>query len=206
MERGCEDLGRIRIGRVQSAVGELVIGSFKGRLCMCDWAGGRRHDANLRRMVERLGVPVEAGTSEIVERAGAELAEYFAGSRRDFDIPLLMTGTPFQRAVRSELCRLAYGTTATYADIARRLGKPAAVRAVAAAIASNPISILVPCHRVTGSGGSLTGYAGGLAAKAALLDLERRVVKSGQRSMPEETDVEVEGSPLSLTFLPKPKV
>jgi methylated-DNA-[protein]-cysteine S-methyltransferase len=107
-------------------------------------------------------------------QARRELAEYFAGHRTVFEIPLAPRGTPFQIRVWEALCRIPCGTTASYRDIARAVGSPRAVRAVGAANARNPLAILVPCHRVIGSDGTLTGYAGGLARKRVLLDLERR--------------------------------
>jgi methylated-DNA-[protein]-cysteine S-methyltransferase len=115
-----------------------------------------------------------------IAQVRAELAEYFAGTRRDFDVPLTPQGTPFQEAVWKRLCEIACGETTSYGRIARDLGKPLASRAVGAAVGRNPISILVPCHRVIGEDGALTGYAGGLPRKVALLDLERA---SGQASL-----------------------
>ena len=108
--------------------------------------------------------------------AGHQLAEYFAGRRTDFDIALdLDQGTAFQRAVWQALRRIARGATTSYGALARELGVPAATRAVGAAIGRNPLSVVVPCHRVVGADGCLTGYAGGLARKQALLRLEGAV-------------------------------
>jgi methylated-DNA-[protein]-cysteine S-methyltransferase len=108
-----------------------------------------------------------------LEQVRAELAEYFAGERERFDFELAPRGTEFQRAVWSALTEIPYGTTTTYAALARHLGRPNAVRAVGAANGANPWAIVVPCHRVIGADGSLTGYAGGLERKRALLELER---------------------------------
>jgi methylated-DNA-[protein]-cysteine S-methyltransferase len=106
-------------------------------------------------------------------RTREQLEEYFAGRRRDFDLPLLATGTPFQQQVWASLRTIPYGLTASYGQIAQRLGLPAgASRAVGAANGANPIAVVVPCHRVIGSNGSLTGYAGGLQRKRLLLQLE----------------------------------
>jgi methylated-DNA-[protein]-cysteine S-methyltransferase len=102
-----------------------------------------------------------------------QLREYLDGCRTAFDLPLAAVGTPFQQAVWAQIARIPYGATLTYAGIAKALGTPAASRAVGAATGRNPISIVVPCHRVVGTGGSLTGYAGGLERKARLLALER---------------------------------
>ena len=103
-----------------------------------------------------------------------QLAEYFAGERQEFDVPLKLAGTPFQQRVWRELVRIPFGTTITYAELARRIGQPTASRAVGHANGRNPISILVPCHRVIGADGKLTGYAGGVEKKQWLLAWERR--------------------------------
>jgi methylated-DNA-[protein]-cysteine S-methyltransferase len=119
------------------------------------------------------------GTSDVLDEATRQLAEYFAGSRRDFDLPLDLHGTPFQLVAWRALGEIPYGETRTYAEQAALLGRPAAVRAVGAANGRNPVSIVLPCHRVLGSGGELRGFAGGLEVKAALLALERETLVSG---------------------------
>lgn len=106
------------------------------------------------------------------EEAVRQLEEYFSGARRTFDLPLNLTGTDFQLQVLEELRRIPYGETTSYGAIARRIGKPKAMRAVGAANGRNPIPIVIPCHRVIGSSGKLTGFGGGLDTKAALLRLE----------------------------------
>lgn len=103
----------------------------------------------------------------------AQLGEYFAGARRSFDLPLDLAGTPFQRRVWDALLRIPFGETRSYADVAREVGRPGAERAVGAANGANVLSVIVPCHRVVGSRGELTGYAGGLPKKARLLRHER---------------------------------
>jgi methylated-DNA-[protein]-cysteine S-methyltransferase len=117
-----------------------------------------------------LGGADPRGFEEII----GQLEEYFAGTRSAFTVPVAPAGTPFQRAVWRELTTIPYGQRRTYGQIAETLGGPRLTRAVGAANARNPISIVVPCHRVVGSDGSLTGYAGGLARKQFLLDLEAR--------------------------------
>lgn len=113
----------------------------------------------------------------VLLNAAGQLASYFRGELQAFDLPLdLKTGTPFQVAAWSELMGIAWGETISYGELARRLGKPAAARAAGTAIGRNPLSIIVPCHRVIGANGALTGYAGGLPRKAALLQLEQRGV------------------------------
>ena len=116
-----------------------------------------------------------AGRTPVLALAAAQLAEYFAGARRDFDVPLGPHGTGFQRLVWAELEKIPYGATRSYGELARLLGRPAASRAVGAANGRNPISIFVPCHRVIAGSGALTGYAGGLAAKRWLLAHEARL-------------------------------
>jgi methylated-DNA-[protein]-cysteine S-methyltransferase len=111
----------------------------------------------------------DAETNDLCDEAVRQLTEYFQGSRQNFDIPLALEGTEFQKCVWSELMKIPFGQTISYGDIARALGKPSAVRAVGAANGSNPISIVVPCHRVVGNNGGLTGYGGGLPRKEWLL-------------------------------------
>ena len=116
----------------------------------------------------------EKGTSPLLEEAARQLQEYFAGCRREFSLPLAPRGTEFQRQVWHALEGIPYGETRTYGEIARAIGKSKACRAVGMANHRNPLSILVPCHRVVGADGSLTGYGGGLEAKQFLLELEKR--------------------------------
>ena len=107
-----------------------------------------------------------------LKSAARQLREYFSGQRQQFDLPLAPGGTAFQRQVWTALTRIPYGEVASYGDIARDIGKPSAARAVGAANGRNPLPIIVPCHRIIGSNGKLTGFAGGLQAKRALLTLE----------------------------------
>ena len=129
----------------------------------------------------------ERDDDPLLRRVAEQLGAYFEGSDADFDLPLDLLGTPFQRAVWKELLQIERGATTSYGDIARRLGSPAASRAVGAAVGRNPDSNIVPSHRVLGSGGALTGYAGGLDRKTALLRLEseRAPARRGQRAQME---------------------
>lgn len=115
----------------------------------------------------------EAGDSGLLAEAVAQLDAYFAGERASFDLPVRSEGTDFQRRVWSTLTEIPYGRTWSYGEVAARIGTPQASRAVGAACGRNPVAIVVPCHRVVGADGRLTGYGGGLARKRALLDLER---------------------------------
>lgn len=183
--------------------GVLRLGAFGGRLCLCDWADVQARDFVVRRLERGLcarfapwpddgslsgsgprgisDTPVPDGSDNpddadrcVLDRAARQLDEYFAAQRRVFDLPLLTVGTPFQRAVWELLTEIPFGGTRSYAWLAAQLGHPRAVRAVAAANRANALSIFIPCHRVVGSDGSLTGYAGGLAAKQLLLGLEQQ--------------------------------
>lgn len=122
----------------------------------------------------RLGEVTESAEHPMLQRVQTEFAEYFAGGRRAFSIPLEMRGTAFQKQVWEALRKIPFGETRSYGQLAKELGDPHLTRAVGAANGRNPISIVVPCHRVIGSSGKLTGFAGGLEAKAYLLQLESR--------------------------------
>ncbi len=113
----------------------------------------------------------------LLRRAAGELAEYFAGERRSFTVPVRSEGTDFQRGVWKALCRIPYGETRTYGEIARQVGSPRGARAVGMACNRNPVMLLIPCHRVVGSNGKLVGFAGGIAMKEALLQLEQPAQK-----------------------------
>jgi methylated-DNA-[protein]-cysteine S-methyltransferase len=126
----------------------------------------------------RFGADVPSGAAADEESANRDtiqqLAEYFEGKRTAFELPLDVEGTAFQKAVWGELLRIPYGETRSYGDIARAIGRPGAARAVGMANHDNPIAVVIPCHRVVGKDGSLTGYAGGLQLKAQLLSIERQ--------------------------------
>ncbi len=153
--------------------GTLLLGAYAGQLCLCDWQQEERHEQTAKRLKRLLHAEIVQGTSPVTEQAAIQLDEYFAGTRCAFSVPLLFAGTEFQKTVWNELLHIPYGTTISYADLARRIGKPTAVRAVANANRANALSIFVPCHRVIGTDGSLTGYAGGLPAKQYLLEHEK---------------------------------
>lgn len=163
----------IRIKQYQSLVGELIVGSFHGRLCMCDWVQSQRHSANLQRLSRNLNAIFEEDEDPIIENAIQQLEQYFHEGRMEFAISILFSGTEFQCRVWRELLRIPYGVTISYGELARRIGSQKGVRAVASAVGANPISIYVPCHRVIGSNKKLTGYAGGLKVKSQLLDIEK---------------------------------
>jgi len=153
--------------RTASPVGPLLVAADEAGLRMIEFArrpGGLVPPREWRRTRRPRGA---------LRAALVQLAEYFAGRRRTFDLPLAPVGTPFQLAVWRAVARIPYGTTITYAELARRAGRPAAPRAAGAANGRNLLSIVVPCHRVVGSDGALRGFSGGLDVKARLLALER---------------------------------
>ena len=124
------------------------------------------------------------GDSDVLREARRQLEQYFAGERRDFDLPLSPRGTEFQREVWLTLARIPYGETWSYRDLAQRIGRPSATRAVGAANGRNPLPIVLPCHRVIGADGSLTGFGGGLPTKAFLLRLEGAMQAPGDGLFP----------------------
>jgi len=142
--------------------GILCLEEDEGMLVSCNWVDDT--------LCEDCGGNITGGG--VLEETIRQLGEYFAGVRRDFDLPVRLSGTDFQQRVWRRLESVPYGTTASYADIARGIGCEKGVRAVAQACRRNPVGIIVPCHRIIGSDGSLTGYAGGLDKKQALLRLE----------------------------------
>lgn len=162
----------IRVRSYYSPCGELLLGAFEGKICLCDWQVEKHRDHVDRRLQRMLHARFEEGASELIDRAAGQLDEYFAGKRKAFDLPLLFAGTEFQKTVWNELLKVPFGTTVSYGEMARRIGMPQAVRAVANANGANSLSIFAPCHRIIGSDRSLTGYGGGLPAKRFLLELE----------------------------------
>ncbi|NGO76206.1 methylated-DNA--[protein]-cysteine S-methyltransferase [Streptomyces sp. YC504] len=150
---------------IDSPYGPLTLVATDGVL-----SGLYMTDQRHRPAEETFGLPDDSGFEPVVE----QLTAYFAGDRTDFDLPLHLDGTEFQRAVWAELLKIPYGETRSYGELAEALGNPAASRAVGLANGKNPIGIIVPCHRVVGANGSLTGYGGGIERKRQLLDFERQ--------------------------------
>ncbi len=159
----------------------VVTSSLLGPLWICATAAGicslgfgaQPSEAEARRMA-RYGIAApKPGSNPVLEAAVAQLADYFDRRLREFDVPLDLRGTPFQRAVWAELLTIPYGATLTYGEIAMEVEHPRAFQAVGQANGANPVAIIVPCHRVVGQNGALTGYAAGVERKAALLQLEQ---------------------------------
>ncbi len=162
----------ISIGYFTTPVGELILGSYEGKLCLADWRYRKKREQIDSRLQKGLNAQYVEENSEVIEATITQLEEYFSHKRKVFDIPLLMLGTDFQNSVWEGLIKIPYGKTASYLELAKNVGNEKAVRAVASANGANAISILIPCHRIIGSDGSLTGYAGGLDVKKKLLELE----------------------------------
>lgn len=162
----------IKTTRYHSPVGEMVIGSFGNNICLCDWICQQKNHYIDPRICRHLNAPYQEDSSEIIQLTIAQLREYFNGIRQQFSIPIIFTGSHFQRTVWEQLTKIPYGSTISYSELARRIGNPHAIRAVANATAANPISILIPCHRVIRSNHTLSGYRGGFQAKQFLLSLE----------------------------------
>lgn len=165
---------QIVTAHIQSPLGSLLSGATGEGLCLLEFDDTPRAEAQLRRLAKRLACIPAAGSSPFFDVLQSQLAEYFAGQRRQFGLPLMLSGTPFQIAAWAALQTIPYGQTRSYREQAEWIGKPAAVRALGKANGDNPIAILVPCHRLVGSDGSLTGYGGGLWRKEKLLELEKR--------------------------------
>ncbi len=154
----------VRYDHVDSPVGPLLLAAGDDGLRLVQFESPR-HPASL-------GADWHAGRHPVIDAAVHQLREYFAGERRSFDLPLAPQGTDFQREVWWRLAEIPFGETISYAQLAVRVGKPSATRAVGAANGRNPLPIVLPCHRVIGADGSLTGFGGGLPTKEFLLRLE----------------------------------
>jgi len=163
---------KIIINYFKTPYGELILGSYQNKLCLCDWRYRKMRTRIDQRITKGLQTTYQEGSSEITEKTKQELTQYYKQERRDFSIPLLFVGTEFQKKVWETLVQIPYGTTQSYLQLSRSLHNEKAIRAVASANGANAISILVPCHRIIGSNGKLVGYAGGLTQKKKLLELE----------------------------------
>jgi methylated-DNA-[protein]-cysteine S-methyltransferase len=176
-------MNKISIQNFKTPFGELTTGSFRGQICLCDWRYRKMRASIDRRILNGLDAYFREEKTDAIRLAGNQLNEYLEGNRTEFDIPLLPVGTPFQKRVWEELLRIPYGNTESYLGISRKIKNDKSIRAVAAASGANAISIFIPCHRVIGNNGEMTGYAGGIETKKKLLDLE-----SG-KSKPEQMEL-----------------
>jgi AraC family transcriptional regulator of adaptative response/methylated-DNA-[protein]-cysteine methyltransferase len=163
----------VNLTNVETDLGLMIAGATDKGVCMLEFADCKLLEFELRQLIAIFKAPLVQGDNPQFHTLRNQLEEYFKGKRRNFDISLDLAGTEFQKQVWLSLLKIPYGCTISYAKQAELLGKPSAVRAVANANGKNKISIILPCHRVIGADGSLTGYGGGIWRKKKLLEFER---------------------------------
>jgi AraC family transcriptional regulator, regulatory protein of adaptative response / methylated-DNA-[protein]-cysteine methyltransferase len=159
---------------IETPLGAMIAAANDRGLVLCEYLDRPMLPTQLRRVEAICGGPVPEGRHDYLEQTQRELDEYFAGTRKEFSIPLVLDGTPFQMAVWSQLLRIPFGATTSYDSIAVRLDKPRAARAVGRANGDNRLAIVVPCHRVINADGTMSGYGGGRHRKRWLLRHEQR--------------------------------
>lgn len=167
----------------KSSVGELIVGDYEGKLCLCDWRYRSKRDSVDLRILEGLGATYQEKSTPLIKNTIAQIEDYLLCKRRDFDLPILTVGSEFQKKVWNELINIPFGSTMSYLELSKKVATAETIRAVAAANGANSISIIIPCHRIIGSNGELTGYAGGLATKKKLLKIEGAIPDHGQLSI-----------------------
>ncbi|MBO4691650.1 MAG: methylated-DNA--[protein]-cysteine S-methyltransferase [Bacteroidales bacterium] len=177
---------KVNIYEYDSPCGTLLLAVKRGKLCLCSWKGSKRTEAAMARLSKLLNVEFvfpdekeKKPSSKTITLAIKQLNQYFSKRRKSFNVPYLEMGTEFQKKVWNNLKDVPYGKTTSYADIAKEIEEPEAIRAVANVCGDNALSLIIPCHRAIGSDGSLVGYAGGLPVKRFLIDME-----STQQSLP----------------------
>ena len=167
---------------IETELGPMIAGISNNQLCLLEFARQERLSRTLTKLEKNYKYSLIEGEHPLFQQLENELADYFAGSLKTFNIPLLMIGTDFEKRVWNELLKIPYGRTKSYLEIAILVGNPTAFRAVARANGSNNISIIIPCHRVIASNGNLQGYGGGIWRKEKLLNLENNQRKEGMKS------------------------
>lgn len=172
----------VTVNRLPSPLGPMIAGATDDGLCLLEFGDRRMLETQLDRLRRRLGCTMVPGEHPVLARTTTELEGYFRGELTAFSVPLVVPGTEFQRTVWDRLQEIPSGTTVTYAELARQVGRPAAVRAVGGAVGDNRLAIIIPCHRVVGRDGRLTGYGGGLWRKQRLLEHERASAGDGTAS------------------------
>lgn len=169
-----DDARPVTLREIDTPIGPMTLGATDDALVLADFSERRMMPVQLATTRRRIG-PTSPGSSHLLDRAERQLGEYLSGERVDFDLPIHLPGSPFQERAWGELVRIPFGETISYGELARRVGVPAASRAVGRANGANRLAVIVPCHRVIAAGGGLGSYGGGLPAKRYLLDLEARV-------------------------------
>lgn len=167
------NIRRVHLTRTSTPLGAMLIGATDDALCLLEFTDRRMLETQLKRIRRRLDCTFIPGPNQVSEQLEAELKQYFSGTLREFRTPLLLSGTDFQKRVWGALQRIPYAETRSYAEQARMIDSRKAVRAVGRANGANRIAIVIPCHRVVGADGKLTGYGGGLWRKRYLLEHER---------------------------------
>lgn len=155
-----------------SPVGQILLVSTEDALLMCDWIAGAKHIRGVNRLKRFYPEAWHEADSCVLRQTRSQIQEYCSGLRREFSIKYIAYGTRFQGEVWATISTIPYGETISYIDVARKIGRESSVRAVANAIANNPLPLIIPCHRVVGNDGSLSGYSGGIDVKVKLLTLE----------------------------------
>ncbi len=165
-------MNTINIQYYKTKIGELILGSFRSKLCILDFRYRKMRNTVDKRIRNGLSAEFIEKDDDILKETRKQIDEYLEGRRKKFEIPISMVGTDFQRQVWKELINIKYGETASYLDLAKRIRNEKAVRAVASANGANAIGLIIPCHRIIESNGGLGGYGGGLPVKKRLLKIE----------------------------------
>jgi methylated-DNA-[protein]-cysteine S-methyltransferase len=169
-------MNQINIQYYKTKIGKLILGSFDDKLCILDFEYRKMRKTVDNRIKKNLKAEFLEQDDKVLEKTRKQLDEYFDGYRKEFDIPLLMVGTDFQKSVWNALMEAPYGETSTYLQLAKNIGNEKSVQAVASANGANAIALIIPCHRIIGSDGGLVGYGGGLPIKKRLLKLEQSIL------------------------------
>lgn len=164
----------IALKRIDTPLGRMRIGATEKGICLFDFQFRRTVEGIMERVERLLDDKFVEADSPYFSILETQIAEYFSGKRKEFDVPLHLTGTPFQKSVWEALTSIPFGETRSYKQQSVLMGQEKAIRAIASANGDNPVAIIIPCHRIIGEDGGLTGYSGGLQRKQQLLDLERR--------------------------------
>jgi AraC family transcriptional regulator, regulatory protein of adaptative response / methylated-DNA-[protein]-cysteine methyltransferase len=160
--------------KIETELGIMIAGAVDEGICLLEYSDRRMLNTEYKVLERYLQTTIEEGENKHFKTLLSQLKEYFDGTRKEFSLPLVIRGTDFQQTVWNELMKIPYGTTRSYQEQSAALGKPESIRAVANANGMNRISIVIPCHRIIGSNGNLTGYGGGLKRKKWLLDHEKK--------------------------------
>ncbi|GAB1857648.1 methylated-DNA--[protein]-cysteine S-methyltransferase [Flavobacteriaceae bacterium MHTCC 0001] len=170
-------MNQIDIQYYKTKIGEFILGSHNDKLCLLDYRYRKMRSTIDNRIKKGLNAEYVEQDNNLLQKTRQQIDEYLIGQRTAFEIPLLTVGTDFQKQVWEALIHIKYGEIISYIDLARTIGDEKAVRAVASANGANAMSLIIPCHRIIGSNGDLVGYAGGLAVKQRLLNLEKEIFK-----------------------------